>query len=165
MERIAQQSEVLNANINDIEIQREVKGLQSGKSTYLDEISNEALKTGFEELRRPLVHLFNIIYNNGVYPDIWCDGFIIPIHKKNDVLNVNNYRGIIISSCIGKLFLRVVAKRIDEFMSASGKWCVNQCGFKDDHRTEESLFIINTLLDSYVKQQDKKLYVAFVDFS
>ena len=78
---------------------------------------------------------------------------------------MNNYRGLIISSCIGKLFLRVVAKRIEEFISASGKWCVNQCGFKSDHRTEDSLFIINTLFDSYIKQQDKKLYVAFVDFS
>ena len=78
---------------------------------------------------------------------------------------MNSYRGIIISSCICKLFLRVVAKRIEEFMSASGKWCVNQCGFKGDHRTEDSLFIINTLFDSYIKQQDKKLYVAFVDFS
>ena len=131
---------------------------------YLDEISNEAFKTGYEELKRPLVHLFNNIYNNGVYTDTWCDGFIIPIHKKNDVLNVNNYRGIIIPSCIDKLFLRVVAKRIEEFISASGKWCANQCGLGGDHRTEDSLFIINTLFDSYIKQQDKALYVAFVGF-
>ena len=155
MERIAQQSEILNANINDLEISRQVKGLQSGKSTYLDEILNEALKTGYEELKRPLVHIFNIIYSHGVYPDNWCDGYIIPIHKKNDVLSANNYRGIIISSCIGKLFLRVVAKRMDEFMTASCKWCVNQCGFKSDHRTEDILFIINTLFDSYITQQNK----------
>ena len=34
-----------------------------------------------------------------------------------------------------------------------------------DHRTEDSLFIINTVFDSYVIHQNKPLYIAFVDFS
>ena len=109
--------------------------------------------------------MFNIIFRSGEYPNIWRDGFIVPIHKKNDIMNANNYRGIIISSCVAKLFLRIVTRRIEEFMKTSGRWSVNQFGFRSDHRTEDSLFIINTMFDSYVIDQNKPLYVAFVDFS
>ena len=80
-------------------------------------------------------------------------------------MNANNYRGIIIFSCIAKLFLRIVTRRIEEFMKTSGRCSVNQFGFRSDHRTEDSLFIINTMFDSYVIHQSKPLYVAFVDFS
>ena len=142
-----------------------VKGLKSGKSVYIDEISNEALKSGYGELQGPLVHLFNIIFRSGGYPNIWRDGFIVPIHKKNDIMNANNYSGIIISSSVAKLFLRIVTRRIEEFMKTSGRWSVNQFGFRSDHRTEDSLFMINTIFDSYVIHQNKPLFVAFVDFS
>ena len=141
------------------------KTLKSGKSFYLDDISNESLKSGYETLKRPLKHLFNIIYQKGSFPDMWRDGFIVPIHKKNDILDVNNYRGIIISSCIGKLFLKILTKRIDMSMRSTHKWSVNQCGFKPDHRTEDSLFILNTIFETHVTQQNKKIYLAFVDFS
>ena len=109
--------------------------------------------------------MFNIIFRSGEYPNIWRDGFILPIHKKNDIMNANNYRGIIISSCVAKLFLRIVTRRIEEFMKTSGRWSVNQFGFRSDHRTEDNLFIINTMFDSYIIHQNKPLYAAFVDFS
>ena len=101
-----QQSETLNLDISDTEIENEIKSLKSRKSFYLDDISNESLKSGYEALKRPLKHLFNTIYQKGSFPGIWRDGFIVPIHKKTDILDVNNYRGIIISSCIGKFFLK-----------------------------------------------------------
>ena len=165
IERISEHSDKLNADITDQELFSGVKGLKSGKSVYIDEISNEALKSEYGELQGPLVHLFNIIFRSGEYANIWRDGFIVPIHKKNGIMNANNCRGIIISSCVAKLFLRIVTRRIEEFMKTSGRWSVNQLGFRSDHRTEDSLFIINTMFDSYVIHQNKPLYAAFVDFS
>ena len=141
-----------------------MKNLKNGKAMYIDDIPNEALKAGSDDLNRPIRHLFNTVYKNSVFPDLWCDGIIVPIHKKNDRLDVNNYRGIIISSCVGKLFLRIINRRIEKFMSNSNKWCINQCGFKPDHRTEDNLFIINTLYNSYVTMRNKPLCVAFIDF-
>ena len=70
-----------------------------------------------------------------------------------------------ISSCVGKLFLRILTKRIDDFMEGSGKWSKNQCGFKNDHRTEDNLFLLKTIFEKYVKKEKKKVYLAFIDFS
>ena len=58
---------------------------------------------------------------------------MIPLHKKNDKLCVDNYSGLIISSCVGKLFTKILTKRIDEFMRVNGLWKFNQCGFNADH--------------------------------
>ena len=62
LEQISQQSEILNSDITDAEVEKEIKTLKSGKSFYLDDISNESLKSGYETLKGPLKHLFNIIY-------------------------------------------------------------------------------------------------------
>ena len=50
-------------------------------------------------------------------------------------------------------------------MSQSGKWSIFQCGFKKDHRTEDNLFVLNTIYNKYVKCMNKDIYVAFIDFS
>ena len=155
----------LNDTITEKEIRKSIKGLKSGKAVYFDEISNDAVDSGYGELKESLTHLFNIIYVHEVHPDAWCDGFIVPIHKNNNIMDVNNYRGIIISNCICKLFLRIITKRKEDFMISPHKWNFNQCDFKPHHRTEESLFILNTIFESYVTKRNAKVYLAFVDFS
>ena len=64
--KIAEQFEALNATIKEREIHKSIKGLKSGKAIYFDEISNDALKSGYWELEEALTHLFNIIYVQGV---------------------------------------------------------------------------------------------------
>ena len=132
---------------------------------YLDEISNDAIKWGIQLLEAPLLHLYNQVLNTGCFPHIWSDGLIIPLHKKNDKSCVDNYRGLIISSCVGKLFTKILTKRINKFMRINGLWKFNQCGFKADHRTEDNLFILNTIYEKYVNMENKTVYTAFVDFS
>ena len=93
LERLA---EYLNGDISLNEVQNEMKNLKNGKAMYIDDILNEALKAGSDDIKRPIRHLFNIVYKNSVFPDLWCNGIIVPIHKKNDRLDMNNYWGIII---------------------------------------------------------------------
>ena len=49
--------------------------------------------------------IFDKIYDSGVYPDSWCNGVIVPIHKKGDISNLSNYRGITLVNVIAKIFL------------------------------------------------------------
>ena len=164
-ERISIPDESLNGCVTLNELQTTVRSLKSGKSVYLDGISNEVIKFGFSVLDKSFLHLYNTVLKCKVFPDLWAESLIIPLHKKGDTHDVNNYRGIMISSCVGKLFLKIMTKRIDTFMITNKKWCINQFGFKEDHRTEDSLFILQTIFKSYVERQNSKLYIAFVDFS
>ena len=43
--------------------------------------------------------------------------------------------------------------------------CDNQCGFKKDHRTEDNLYILNSVYESHVSRGKGNIYLAFVDFT
>jgi hypothetical protein len=68
------------------------------------------LKAGKETLRPYICKLFNTINKSECYPNIWSKGYIVPIYTKGEMEDPANYRGITISSCLGKLFATVVNK-------------------------------------------------------
>jgi hypothetical protein len=68
------------------------------------DVRNEMLKYGNFVLQPCLVKLFNIILSSGIYPTELVQGLIFPIYKTGDPLNPSNYRGIVITSCLSKLF-------------------------------------------------------------
>ena len=43
-------------------------------------------------------------------------------------------------------------------------WRRNQCGFMKKHRTEDNLFVLNTIYQKYVVGHKQKIYLAFIDF-
>ena len=155
----------LSKSIEKDELSAVITDIKTGKSAYLDDVSNEALKIGFTVLNKLLLHLYNIINSFGDFPSTWSEGLVIPIHKKNDKFDVDNYRGIIISSIIGKVFTKILTNRITKYMEKHKLWTIKQCGFKADHRTEDNLVILNTLFNSYVVNKNQNVYIAFVDFS
>ena len=50
------------------------------------------------------------------HPDIWKKSNIIPVHKKNDTQLVKNYRPISLLPIFGKLFEKIIANRIYNFL-------------------------------------------------
>ena len=42
--------------------------------------------------------LFKYIFDNDIYPEIWRKGIIVPVPKKGNLNDVNNYRGITLTS-------------------------------------------------------------------
>ena len=71
-------------------------------------IVNEMLKYGNAIFCSPLTKLFNTILSTGCYPTAWSTGIIVPILKSGDPMDPNNYRGITLSSCIGKKILKIL---------------------------------------------------------
>jgi len=55
-----------------------------------------------------LLLLFNKIFDKGYFPESWSDGFIILLHKKGTINDVNNYRGVTLLSSLGKLFTHIL---------------------------------------------------------
>ena len=165
LESNADLATTLNGPVTGVELRNVMESLKLGKASYLDDVSNDAIKAGFPVIQEALVHLFNNVLNSQVFQEPWNEGLIIPIHKKGDKLNTDNYRGIIISSCIGKLFLKVMTSRMESHIDRLHRWCGNQCGFKKDHRTEDNLYILNSVYKSHVSRGKGNIYLAFVDFT
>ena len=61
------------------------------------------------------LHLFfNKPLISGYFPSSWAEGYIVPVHKKENVNNVNNYRGIALLSVLGKLFTQIINNRLTD---------------------------------------------------
>lgn len=91
-------------------------------------------------------------------------GIIVPIFKSGEKCNPSNYRGITIGSCIGKLFLKIINNRLDNFLTMHNIICPEQICFSKGSRTSDHMFVLKTLIDKYTQQGSKHLYTCFVDF-
>jgi len=90
------------------EIRKAIQLLGINKSHSIDNIIYEYFKAGKDVLDTPLEILFNDILEKGSFPKSWSKGVIIPIFKKGDSFDPNNYRGITLVSCFAKLFTVVI---------------------------------------------------------
>ena len=111
-----------------------------------------------------LTKLFNKILKSGEFPEEWNYGLIRSIHKGLDKYDANNYRGITLNSCLGKLFCTILYNRLNPLLEKENIYCKEQAGFRRNHRTTDHIFLLRNIIKKYTSQ-NKILYTCFVDFS
>ena len=154
----------LDRPITAKEIRDHISKLKTKKSSGTDSILNEMIKHGRYFLVPSLERIFNNILQNGTFPVEWNIGVIKPIYKKKgDKKSPANYRGITLTSCLGKLFTSILQSRLNKFIEQENILNPEQFGFRPNARTTDSLFILQQLLHKYTKQH-KKLYIGFIDY-
>ena len=155
---------ILNKIITHKEVSEAIRNLKSNKAPGLDGFCLELLKNSSSYLMTPLVKLFNLVLDSSEYPDLWNLSCITHIHKKGDKFEPQNYRGISVSSCIGKVLCYIINKRINSYIEEKKILKNNQAGFRKNHRTIDQIFVLKTLVQKYIKNK-QKLFVCFVDFA
>ena len=154
----------LDYKITVKEICDAISKLKNNKASGIDGIPNEILKSGSNVLAPVLHKLFNLIFCSGTYPRKWSWSYICPIFKAGNPGKPENYRGIAISSCIGKLFNSVLNRRLDSHLEKNSIIHPHQIGFCKKSRTSDHMFVLKTILDKYTNKKGGKIYACFVDF-
>jgi hypothetical protein len=77
-----------------LEVEIAIVKLKKYKSPRSDEIPAELIQVGGETLLSAIQKLVTSIWNKENLPDQWKESIIVPIHKKGDKSNCNNYYGI-----------------------------------------------------------------------
>ena len=145
------------------EVQAAMKTLKNNTSSGLDRISNEMLKQSTPRLQECLCKLFNIILNNEKYPSQWRENLLKPIHKKGNDTDPKNYRGIVISSCLSKLFSKILHNRIEKHINDNNIMNENQTGFRKQYRTSDHILTLRSIIEKLFKK-NSYLFTCFVDF-
>ena len=133
------------------------------KAAGIDGLPVEFYKYSGGVLDNLLVALFNWIFENGHYPDEWCEGIINPIHKKDDIMIPENYRKITIIPALGKIFETVLNNRAIYAKNILGMEDPFQSGFKHGARATDNAFLLNGLID-ISSARKRPLYVCYIDF-
>jgi len=165
MEQTTQQRLELDKPITISEVKKTLRGLKSGKASSGDLILNEMLKST-ANLMAPLVtKLFNHVLEKGHFPQSWNTAYQVPILKKGDPLDCNNYRGISLTSCIGKAFTSLMNSRLHAVLEMENLMSICQSSFRKEHSTTDHIFTLHTVIDKYIRKNKKKLYCCFVDLA
>ena len=145
------------------EFESALKDLKNNKASSFDRITNEILKCSGKIYKNAFLHLFNSIGRVCLYPSTWKKDILHPIHKSDEKDDPNNFRGISIASCFGKLFIKMLKNRLQSFLDDKNVGSNNQGSGKKCSRTSDHLMVIKFLIDKIVKGEKKKLYACFVD--
>ena len=140
-----------------------VRNLKNNKATAFDLINNEMIKLSIESMHGPLLLLFNTILKFNLYPSEWKKDLLGPLHKSGDKNDTNNFRGIAVSSCLGKLFNSLLRNRLERKCSPHSKLSCEQISGKVGARTADHILVLHHILNKYVKNNNKTIYACYFD--
>ena len=87
--------------------------MKLGKVAGIDGIQAELLKADIHTATVTLHGLFKDIWEENKIHEDWAKGLIVKLHKKGDLGNCDNWRGITLLSIPSKVCCRVLLNRID----------------------------------------------------
>ena len=104
--------------------------IKSGSAPGPDGIPPILLKSCADTLKAPLKTLWEKSFNLGLIPvDLKC-GVIVPLHKGGSRCDVKNYRPITLTSHLIKIFERIIAKNLVNYMEETNLFNPRQHGFR-----------------------------------
>ena len=93
--------------------------------------------------------LFNNIFESGNFPQVWGNSIITPVHKKGNVTDPNNYRGISLIDSLCKVFVHILSRRLTLWCEEYNIIDESQAGFRSGYSTTDNNFILMSLIQKY----------------
>ena len=141
-----------------------VNKLKSSNVSSYDEISSNLLKKCRDHICTPLAYIINQSFEQGVFPYRLKEALVIPLFKKGDKHNVENFRPISILPTFSKIFEHAINIQLKKFLQKNKIINPYQHGFVENKSTDTALC---EFASEITKCLDKKTLAVglFVDFS
>ena len=95
---------------------KELNSMNPQKATGMDNISPKFLKDSASIIAPTVTHIINLSITSGQVPDDLKIAKVTPLYKKNDKLEVGNYRHISVLSAISKVLEKSVYIQIQKYL-------------------------------------------------
>ena len=134
--------------VNEKEVSDVIRKLNNKTSVGYDGISTILLKRLEPVLLKPITHIINKSFITGIFPDKLKISRIIPIHKKDDIHIIDNYRPISLLPAISKILEKISYNQFFAYLSQLKYICQTQYGFRESHSTEHAVLeLTNRILN------------------
>ena len=126
--------------------------LFSSTATGPDKVAHPMLKHLPRSGMDFFLHIFNLSWTLHSFPSIWKTSSIIPIHKMGKPLDSPaSFRPISLTSCVSKLFERIILSRL-LFLESNSILYPRQAGFRSGRSTLDQIFYLSqSILDGFNK--------------
>ena len=112
------------------DIEKAIDKLKTDAAPGPDNIPAMLLKRCKKSLSKPIYTLWKKSIETGEVPQVLKHGLITPIFKKGSKGDPANYRPVTLTSHLIKVFERVIAARLMDFMETYNKFNAHQHGFR-----------------------------------
>ena len=142
--------------------------LSSSTATGPDKVAYPLLKHLPRSGMDFLLHIFNLSWSSHSFPSIWKTSSIIPIHKMGKPLDTPAFfRPISLTSCVSKLFERIILSRLLFFLEPNSILSPRQAGFRPGRSTlDQILYLSQSISDGFNKPRPgSRTILSTIDFS
>ena len=115
-----------------------------------------------------LLHIFNLFWSLHSFPSIRKTSSIIPIHKMRKPLDSSaSFRPISLTSCVSKMFERIILSRLLFFLESNFILSLRQAGFCPGQSTlDQVLYLSQSISDGFNKPRSgSRTILSTIDFS
>ena len=106
--------------------------------------------------------LINTSFTTGIFPSALKVANIIPIHKKVDKLDCNNYQPISLLSNISKIFEKMMHIQLTSFLNKNKVLSSFQFGFGKKHSTNHALISLTEMI-RLALDNDQFMFGVFIN--
>ena len=153
----------LDCNFSIHEVEKAIGCLKRGKSSGEDSLIPEIFIETKSIFSPILCRLFNYIFNNSIYPECWTRGIIVPVPKKGSLNDINNYRGITLTSVFSKLFSLILDNRIRKWAEEIEILYNCQLGFREKRSTVDCIFVLTLIINKFLfcEKKEEEIVLRF----
>ena len=142
--------------------------LSSSTATGPDKVAYPMLKHLPRSGMDFLLHIFNLSWSSHSFPSIWKTSSIISIHKIGKLLDCPaSFRPISLTSCISKLFERIILSRLLFFLESNSILSPHHTGFRPGRSTlDQILYLSQSISNGFKKPRlGSRTILSTIDFS
>ena len=157
-----QMTQLCDHIIFESDVTKAINHLKDGKSDGDKGLISNHVKYAPKRLHAIIAILLNTSTKHGHLP---CELLVstltsIPKNIRHNVCDIENYRGIALSSCVSKIHDIIILNRYSQHFSTSHM----QYAFKDKHGTTMCTLMLKEIA-SYYKRNKSETFIAMVDAS
>jgi len=152
------------SNVTVNELRNIISNLSNSKSCASDDLSSWLVKTCCDSLIDPLLYLYNLSFESGIFPSCLKFAKVIPIFKKGDKFDITNYRPIALTSPLAKILEKLMHNKLNDYFEKYHLLYDYQFGFRKHYSTSFTVMDVVNLIEN-VTLQKKYMMGVFLDLS
>ena len=126
-------------------------------------ISIKILKSSLKYSVGTITDLINECISTYSIPNEWKRAVVKPLFKSGSPADMNNYRGISILPILAKVFEKILANQMIQYLKKEKLFFSKQFGFRDSHSCESALHDVISNMNRILSERSIGLYL-FIDF-
>ena len=104
------------SEVSECDIKKVIKNLSTKKASGYDEIPVKLIKMTNRQICKTLTMIINMCISQQIFPDNMKKANIIPLYKKKDKLDKNNYRSVNLLIALSKVIEKIMFEQIYDYI-------------------------------------------------